>query len=979
MRDPENFKETVEKLFEGWTPVIRLSPHETAPVWEVKHTGSNVGHRVIKVIPTSRLKTDRALKEFIYTLEASSKTDNICTVHLFMVSDDNKYVFLLMDYLDPIDIPNSGAAKSMVVRLGLDILVGLQGLHESGIAHMDIKPQNIMVSEGSGPNRHYKLIDLGLAHEEQAAENGRSFIRVGTEAYMAPEIYHNSLPKNGSINLFLCDIYSLGVTMYKLLNNKRLPYQENILFGDKEAIARRMEKDPAKREPLPPPLYADAALTEFLRKMMAYDPKDRYQSAHEALEALMPIYNALENDKLFKAMHVPLFPEERKPTDLSIPVDFQLRNAAPVVPDYPGVAANRADEIAAIREDLGPDSPVFVNGAGGMGKTTVALEAARGIGGISQNFLIHYDGTMRQTIANLEFINHEFHPSSPDLSVAQYEKEKYDDRINVLRRYYSRALIIVDGFDSETRSFDELRSEDEYMDLIGTRARFIFTTRFSDPNHKRHHIGALSDEMLLELMRHYAPNCNLDEDELRAIITATGGHTLTLVLIAKSIRASHGRLMPRQVLEALSRADGDSSLPEVTSDYNRGPRGKATILSHLKALFDISGLPAAARRVMVYASLLPHDGMEGSAFCECLRSEEEECVDQLIQRGWLEEVGETPAVYKMHDIINTVFRKQLLPEDTFYASFLSRLKAKLRGDPEELLLPAAAVFSNAALNQSADNGTAKDGWRSESASLYLKAGRFHEAIARDLLCLPVFKNGERSVRMIKASTQNPAFLCDSQQEKDELAKYFLNRLLHLSIVEPAAKLSVKDLTDRFSREESSRFLEDCNTLLHQLRNLAESSDAVCSFLADVYARMGMNTSAICYISQGLQHCGNARLAAPAASSLGESGFLSVMAEVFKNEGNLRKQYEYTLAAVRQLQKQNPASPDFEAAHAAGHRRLQLEYIRKCCSAGLLLCQLKDHPGAAALLQDAEAVMHMHPELAYRIPEYDALKHELGVR
>ena len=80
------------------------------------------------------------------------------------------------------------------------------------VVHRDIKPENIFVSATGD----FKLGDFGIARTIEKTTFGMS--KKGTYPYMAPEIYQ------GKESDILVDMYSLGLVMYRMLNDNRLPF-----------------------------------------------------------------------------------------------------------------------------------------------------------------------------------------------------------------------------------------------------------------------------------------------------------------------------------------------------------------------------------------------------------------------------------------------------------------------------------------------------------------------------------------------------------------------------------------------------------------------------------------------------------------------------------------------------------------------------------------------------------------------------------
>ena len=165
-----------------------------------------------------------------------------------------------------------------IIRVGIDMCRALELCQKYNVIHRDIKPENIFVSN----NGDFKLGDFGIARTVEKAVSGLS--KKGTYHYMAPEVYR------GSEYGFSVDTYSLGIVLYRLLNNNRAPFlpqpPEPITYQKREeALSRRMGG-----EALPPPCYGEGRLGEIVLKACAFNPKDRYESPalmRQALEGVL--------------------------------------------------------------------------------------------------------------------------------------------------------------------------------------------------------------------------------------------------------------------------------------------------------------------------------------------------------------------------------------------------------------------------------------------------------------------------------------------------------------------------------------------------------------------------------------------------------------------------------------------------------------------------------------------------------------------
>ena len=160
-----------------------------------------------------------------------------------------------------------------VVRLGLNLCGALNGCHQRNIIHRDIKPENILVTEDG----KFKLGDFGIAKVSEKTATGTL---TGTYSYMAPEVANRQHYGSSA------DIYSLGLVMYWMMNERTLPFlplSKKIPSGlqRQEAQDRRFSG-----EEIPAPLNGSLELTRIVLKACAFDPKERYHSVQEMAEDL---------------------------------------------------------------------------------------------------------------------------------------------------------------------------------------------------------------------------------------------------------------------------------------------------------------------------------------------------------------------------------------------------------------------------------------------------------------------------------------------------------------------------------------------------------------------------------------------------------------------------------------------------------------------------------------------------------------------
>lgn len=156
------------------------------------------------------------------------------------------------------------------------ICVGLSHLHDAGIVHRDIKPSNIFLAVHPSGMR-VKILDLGIAtHREEQQITADNF-SIGTPRFMSPEQLLGASIDERS------DQWALGILLYRMLAGV-YPFE-----GESPAeIADAVLIDPAPNllEKAP---WIDEALAGFVMRLLQKDSRERFQSIHDALVALVGI------------------------------------------------------------------------------------------------------------------------------------------------------------------------------------------------------------------------------------------------------------------------------------------------------------------------------------------------------------------------------------------------------------------------------------------------------------------------------------------------------------------------------------------------------------------------------------------------------------------------------------------------------------------------------------------------------------------
>ncbi len=262
------------------------------------------------------------------------------------------YILIRMELLECLEnyIKRADITVADVVAIGEDVLTSLEVCEERNIIHRDIKPANLFRSDKGV----YKLGDFGIARDMRAGMGSLS--HKGTENYMAPEVY---LGKNYTSNI---DIYALGIVLYKLLNKNRLPFmnEEKLTAG---SVERAFQKRNTGEE-LPKPVESPDTLYEIIKKMCAYNPNERFQTALEVKKALSE-YRQNHKEELKRLLGVARKTESTQRQVKEHPVNEvvfeQVKNDSKVNVNEPDISSIQSDKKYSGTKDIKDIEPELSN------------------------------------------------------------------------------------------------------------------------------------------------------------------------------------------------------------------------------------------------------------------------------------------------------------------------------------------------------------------------------------------------------------------------------------------------------------------------------------------------------------------------------------------------------------------------------------------------------------------------------------------
>jgi serine/threonine protein kinase len=348
-----------------------------------------LGRRVaLKFLPESLAHDKPTLQRFEREARVASSLNhpNICTIH--EVEEHDHQPVIVMELLEGTSlkqrIREGPISTDELLDFGIQTAGALEAAHAKGIIHRDIKPENIFIID----HVRIKILDFGLAKvrpphiaEDQAEEEALTLDGVipGTTSYMSPEQIRGEEIDARS------DLFSLGVVLYEMATGQR-PFVAKNRVLIMNAI---LNAQPAAASKLNPsvPTALDAIIARALEKVR----EKRFQHAADICSDLKRLKRETGKAPAGVAIAVPVRLNSRSGRYVSILAAIRDRfSEKPVkrvetrpanLPVQRTESVGREKEVASLKELLLRQNVrlVTVSGPGGIGKTRLAVQVARGL------------------------------------------------------------------------------------------------------------------------------------------------------------------------------------------------------------------------------------------------------------------------------------------------------------------------------------------------------------------------------------------------------------------------------------------------------------------------------------------------------------------------------------------------------------------------------------------------------------------------
>src|SRR5262245_39388185 len=235
-------------------------------------------HRVvaIKVLAAELAVSGTARQRFTREARAAAAVSHEHVVTIHAVEENHRPPYLVMQFIDGVSLQENldregPPGLKEILRIGLQTAEGLAAAHRQGLVHRDIKPANILLENAV---ERVKITDFGLARAAADASLTEPGVIAGTPLYMSPEQAAGQPVDHRS------DLFSLGSVLYALCTGGP-PFRAD----GTHAVLRRVIDDRPRPIPEVNP-EIPAWLCDFIARLQAKDPADRFQSAQEVADLL---------------------------------------------------------------------------------------------------------------------------------------------------------------------------------------------------------------------------------------------------------------------------------------------------------------------------------------------------------------------------------------------------------------------------------------------------------------------------------------------------------------------------------------------------------------------------------------------------------------------------------------------------------------------------------------------------------------------
>jgi eukaryotic-like serine/threonine-protein kinase len=239
----------------------------------------------LKIMHAELASDEDFVRRFVAEAKSVARLSHPNVVTVYDQGADGRTLYLAMEHVPGRTLRDLLTERSALrPREALDILegvlAGLAAAHAAGIAHRDVKPENVLL----GNNYSIKVADFGLARLLTDATHTKSGMLIGTAAYLAPE------QVAGGRTDFRADVYAAGIMLFELLTGRQ-PYTGDTPLTVAHRHVNEVVPAPSSLVPGLP-----AALDSLVALATSRDPELRPADAGQFLRAVTGARHRLPPD-----------------------------------------------------------------------------------------------------------------------------------------------------------------------------------------------------------------------------------------------------------------------------------------------------------------------------------------------------------------------------------------------------------------------------------------------------------------------------------------------------------------------------------------------------------------------------------------------------------------------------------------------------------------------------------------------------------
>lgn len=519
----------------------------------------------------------------------------------------------------------------------------LKRIHNEGYIYLDIKPENVLVSDSYTTRVQLfdfdSLIPMSLT-KGNAFKDFANLRLSYSKGFAAIELQTAKLRKLGPHT----DVYGVGALLFFLLFGK------TPTASDCEATAAYDYSNLSYASDHQDRLFF--ALTEFFHNALANYYLDRYHDMQQVIDALSAI---------------------EKLSDSASP----YIRSTPIV--GPALMVGRQQELQSLQAWYESDeAALFVTGMGGIGKSTLVrafLSQTREE--LDSLLYLNYTGSIPETLAD----DHVASISTVSRDIKETFADYYARKLSAYRSIISgtKAILVIDNYTGEITK--------ELLDVLTIGWKVILITRQDhiSGDFPQLAVSPIQDSSeLYSLFEHNLGRSLSDQEKpfVDNIILEVAGHTLVLDLISKQIASSY---LTIEEASTLVTEHGFSNIaPEKVVLHKDLQTTSATIRSIITAIFAADNLSPQMQSILKVMTLLSDSGIDIHTFHKELNIPTKDDVNVLINTGWLQISGRDLSMHPvMLETVHTWdWTEVAINYATLFMSYLFR-ELKLEGRKED--------------------------------------------------------------------------------------------------------------------------------------------------------------------------------------------------------------------------------------------------------------------------------------------------------